>query len=103
MIAMLSVTYPGHAFKPVIQAFTSPDIPKRTESMKEVSSIGYYDDSGSHAIFMFDVPDTQVAEFLAIQSKRSAFISGRVPGFVSSVHVGKSVGESIPDLMPMFP
>lgn len=103
MIAMLSVTYPGHVFKPVIQAFTSPDIPKRPESMKEISSIGYYDDNGSHAIFMFDVPDAQVAEFLAIQSKRAAFISGRVPGFVSSVHVGKSVGESIPDLMPMFP
>jgi hypothetical protein len=103
MIAILKVTYPGHSFKQLVAAFTSPDIPKRQESMKEISSIGYFDDNGTHATFMFDVPDAQVAEFLALQGKRSAFISGRVPGFISSVHMGRTVAESIREYMPMYP
>lgn len=103
MIAMLNVTYPGASFKQVIQAFTSPDIPKRPESVKELSSVGYYDESGSHAVFMFDVPDAQVADFIALQSKRSAFISARAPGFISSVHFGQTVASSIPMLMPLYP
>jgi hypothetical protein len=103
MIAMLNVTYPGASFKPVVQAFTSPDIPKRPDSVKELSSIGYFDDSGSHAVFMFDVPDAQVADFITLQSKRSAFISARAPGFISSVHFGQTVAGSIPMLMPLYP
>jgi len=103
MIAMISITYPGDVFKQVVQAFTSPDIPKRPESIKELSSMGYYDGGGSHAVFMFDVPDAELADFLALQSKRSAFIGARAAGFTSSVHVGQRIGESIQNLMPMYP
>jgi hypothetical protein len=103
MIAILNSSYPGHMFKQVVQAFTSKDLPKRPESIKELSSIGYADDSGSHAIFMFDVPDTQVGEFLANQNKRTAFITARAPGFNAIVHVGKKVGDAITELMPMYP
>lgn len=103
MIAILNVSYPGHMFKQVVQAFTSKDIPKRPESVKELSSIGYADESSSHAIFLFDVPDALVGEFLANQNKRSAFISARAPGFNGIVHVGKTVGDGIKDLMPMYP
>ena len=103
MIAILNASYPGHIFKQVVQAFTSKDIPNRPESVKEVSSVGYADDTGSHTIFMFDVPDAQVGEFLAIQTRRTAFITARAPGFNAVVHVGKKVGDSIPDLMPMYP
>jgi hypothetical protein len=102
VIAMLKATYPPHIFKQVIQAFTSPDLPKRRESHKEISSIGYFDDSGAHSVFMFDVPDAEVAEFLVIQSRRSAFISARAHGFNSSVHFGQKVGDAIPNLMPMY-
>jgi hypothetical protein len=103
MIAMLNVTYPVHIFKQVIQAFTSPDLPKRPESAKELSSIGYVDDSGGHATFMFDVPDAKVGEFVVVQSKRSAFIGARVPGFTTSLNFGQKVGDAIPNLMPMYP
>ena len=103
MIAIINATYPLHTFKQLVQAFTSPDIPKRPESVKEISSIGYFDDSGAHAVFMFDVPDAQAAEFLVAQGKRTAFIGARVHGFISSVHLGQNVGEAIPSLMPMFP
>jgi len=103
MIAILSVTFPGHVFKQVVQAFTSPDIPKRPESIKEISSVAYNDDNGSHAVFMFDVPDAQMAEFLSNHANRSAFISGRAPGFVSNLRTGKTVGESIRDMMPLYP
>ena len=79
MIGMLNVTYPGASFKQVIQAFTSPDIPKRPESMKELSSVGYYDECGNHAVFMFYVPDAQVADFIALQSKQTASIPMLMP------------------------
>ena len=103
MIAILSATFPGHVFKQVIQAFTSSDIPKRPESIKEISSIAYRDDNGHQAVFLFDVPDALMAEFVTSQAKRSAFISARVPGFTSSVHAGKTVVEAIRDLMPLYP
>lgn len=103
MIAILSATFPGHVFKQVVQAFTSPDLPTRPESIKEIASIAYSDDKGDHAVFMFDVPDAQMAEFMANQAKRSAFISARATGFTSSVHAGKTVVEGIRDLMPLYP
>lgn len=103
MIAMLSISSPAQSFKQVTQAFMSAEIPKRPESIKELSSIGYYDDSGNHAVFMFDVPDAQVADFVTIQAKRSAFIGARAPGFTSSVKIGPKVGDSIQNLMPMYP
>jgi hypothetical protein len=103
MIAMLKVTYPLHSFKQVIQAFTSPELPKRPESHKEIASIGYMDDSGGNAVFMFDVPDAQLAEFMVIQTKRSAFISARASGFNTSVQLGQKIGDAIPGLMPMYP
>lgn len=103
MIAIISATFPGHVFKQVVQAFTSPEIPKRPESIKEISSIAYSDDSGSHALFMLDVPDAHMAEFVTNQSNRSAFICARVPGFTSSMHAGKTVLETIREQMPMNP
>lgn len=101
MIAILNVTYPIHSFKQVVQAFTSPDLPKRPESVRDLASVGYFDDGGGRAVFMFDVPDAQAAEFLLVQSKRSAFIGSRVPGFSSNVHLGQTIGEGIPTLMPL--
>lgn len=103
MIAILSVTFPGHVFKQVVQAFTSPDLPKRPESIKEIASIAYNDNIGDHAVFMFDVPDAQMAEFVANQAKRTAFINARAAGFTSSVHAGKTVIETIRDFMPLYP
>ena len=101
MIAMLKVSYPLHVFKQVAAAFTSPDIPKRPESVKELSSIGYMDNDGGHAVFMFDVPDADIAQFLVVQSKRLAFIGARAPGFCAETQVGQKVQEALPTLMPM--
>jgi hypothetical protein len=103
MIAIINVTYPGHILKQVIQAVTSPDLPKRPESVKELSSIGYFDDSGGHSILMLDVPDAQVAEFLLVQSKRSAFIGARAPGVNISVNFGQKAEDGIATVMPMLP
>ena len=103
MIVMLSASYPGHIFKQVVQAFTSPDIPKRPEWVKELSSIGYSDDTGFHSVFMFDVPDAQVADFITLQSKRSAFIAVRAPGCNLSIQLGRTVADGIKELMPLLP
>jgi hypothetical protein len=101
MIAMLHVTYPADAFKPVVQAFMSPDIPKRPDAFRELSSINFQDASCGHAIFTYEVPDEQVAEFIHIQNKRSVFISTRAPGFNANVTLGQAVGPSIQSLMPL--
>ena len=101
MIILLNASFPPQSFKQVTQAFTSPDIPKRPESVKELASVGYDDEGGSHAAFVFEVPDAEVASYLILQSRRSAFISARAPGFVYSVHAGQSVTDSIRTLMPM--
>ena len=103
MIAMLDVRYPGHIIKQVVGAFMSPDMPKRPESMKELCSIVYSDDSGYHSVFMFDVPDAQVADFITLQSKRSAFIAVRAPGCNLSVQLGRTVADAIKNLMPLLP
>jgi hypothetical protein len=103
MIAVLKVSMPIHTFKQVVQAFMSPDIPKRPDSMKELGSVAYTDESGDHAVFMFDLPDSEVSNFLTLQSMRSAFIGARAPGFSASVHVGLRVPDSIKALMPMHP
>ena len=103
MIAMLKVTMPIHTFKQVVQAFMSPDIPKRPDSIKELGSVAYTDEGGDHAVFMFDVPDAEIASFLALQTRRSAFIGARAPGFTASVQVGLSVPETIKAALPMYP
>ena len=102
MIAMLGFTYPGHIIKQVVQAFMSPDMPKRPESMKELCSITYSDDSGYHSVFMFDVPDAQIAEFCTMQSKRTTFLVTRAPGCSSSLQLGTTVQDGIKNVMPLM-
>lgn len=53
-------------------------------------------------MFLFDVPDAMIAEFLTTQSKRTAYISARAPGFACGVHVGQTLAEAIPALKPMY-
>jgi len=103
MIAILQATYPTHVFKQVVQAYTSSEIPKRPDSVRELSSISYLDDAGAHVVFTYDVPDAQVAEFLSAQHKRSSFVAFRAPGFNATVHVGQSVVDSIQTAMPLHP
>ena len=103
MIAMLDIKYPGHIIKQVVEAFMSPDMPKRPEHMKELSSISYSDDSGYHSVFMFDVPDAQVADFMTLQSKRSAFIAVRAPGCNLRIQMGLTNADAIKETMPLLP
>ena len=102
MIAMLTLTYPGHIIKQVTQAFMSPEMPKRPESMKVLSSISSYDDGGYHSVLMFDVPDAQVAEFIIVQSKRSTFFATRAPGCSGCLQWGTTVEDGIKNLMPLM-
>lgn len=102
MIAMVVASYPGHVAKQVIQAFMSPDLPKRPASVKELSSISYADPNGFHGVFMFDVPDADVAEFVAVQNKRNVFIATRAPGLTTSMHLGPSVAEGIKNTMSLL-
>jgi hypothetical protein len=103
MIAILDASYPSHVFKQVVAEYTSPDIPKRSESWKEVGSLGYIEGDKGHAVFMFDVPDNEVGHFMLTQAKRTAFIGGRVAGFSSVVRVGQAVSLTIQTLMPLQP
>ena len=89
MIGIISATYPGHVFKQVVQAFTSPELPKRPESIKEISSIAYSDDSGHHALFMLDVPDALVS----LSWLEAADLKARVWKYIKTLNVALILPE----------
>ena len=101
MIAMLDIKYPGHIIKQVVEAFMSPDMPRRPEHMKELSSISYYDDGGYHTVVTFDVPDAQIAEFIIAQGKRTAFFVTRAPGCSGCLRWGTTVEDGIKQWMTL--
>lgn len=103
MNVILEAIYPSHAIKAAIDAYVSPDMPKRPESAKELASITYMERDGVHAFFVFSVQDADLANFYEVQSQRSFFIAARVEGFTTMVHVGSSVAEAIPKVMPVLP
>ncbi len=102
MIAITIVSYPLKAAKEVIQLFTSPALPARLESAKELAAMTFSDESGQHAYFVFDVPDADVGAYLVSQSKRTAFFGSRVAGYTSTVRVGQKIPDAIATVMPVL-
>lgn len=100
---VLHVKYPGHLAKEAIQAFTSPNMPKRPEYVKELASIGYHDAGGAHALFIFEIPNDKLADYMRIQGQRTVFFTSRVVGGVAESYVGLTISEIIRDIMPQLP
>ncbi len=103
MRLMLHVRYPGHVIKQATEVYTSPQMPKRPDYMKELGSIAYHDATGLNVLSLFDVPDDKVGECLQRQAHRSAFFTSRISGGTVEVQVGLSVPEAIKETMPLLP
>ena len=96
MNAMLTAHYPGHQTRAVIQHFTSPDLPPRHPTVQELGSITVPDGAGYLTVFLFKIPDADVAAAVRAQMQRSAYLLSRVEGLTLEMHVGTSVEEGIP-------
>ena len=103
MNVYLHAVYPGHSAKKVLDAFASPDIPKRPEDVKELGSITYSDADGFHVVNLFEVEDSKLAELLKVQGERNIFFGSRAEGLKVEVQVGLSVAESLPMALKQLP
>lgn len=103
MRLMLHVTYPGQLIKQAIQAFTSPQMPKRPEFFKELGSMTYTNAAGANTLFIFDVPDDKVGECARIQGRRNTFFMARVAGAGMEMQFGPSITEAVQEAPPLLP
>ncbi len=94
MLVMLHAKYPGKMAKQTIDAFLSPDIPKRPDA-KDLASFAYVGHDGAHALFIFDVEEGKLAEWLRVQGERNVFMSSRIDGFNVEVQTGMSIADAI--------
>jgi hypothetical protein len=79
----------------MLDLYMSADAPKRPADAREVASFTYGDHDGVHVLFIFDVEDARLAEFLNAQAARTIYLAARADVQVA-VHVGHSVQEAIP-------
>jgi hypothetical protein len=95
MRVLIETTYPPTSARKVLDLFMSPDTPKRPPDAREVASFTYGDHDGVHVLFLFDVEDGKLAEFLNAQTARTVYMTSRAEVKLA-VHVGHSVQEAIP-------
>ena len=103
MIVYLHAVYPGHSAKKVLDAFMSPDIPKRPADVKELGSVTYSDRDGFHGVFLFEVEDSKLAALLNAQGERNVFLGSRAEGVKLEVQVGLSIAEGVPMALKQLP
>lgn len=96
MLAMVRATYPPHVVKAVIDAYTSPEIPKRPDYAKEIASFVYGDNDGYHTVIILEVENSRLADYVNAQIARNVYLQSRVEGLKVEVHMGQSVMEAIP-------
>jgi hypothetical protein len=95
MMAMIHAMYPPTGTAKLVQAFMSPELPKRSEAAKEVASIVYGDRDGYHSVILLEVEDAKLAEYVARQVERSVFLETRVEGLRVEYQYGHSVMDAI--------
>jgi hypothetical protein len=95
MLALLHATYPGTAVKKVIEAYMSPELPKRPSFAKEVASFVYNDLHGYHTLLLLDVEDARLGEWHLNQGDRNIFMESRVEGLRTETRLGLSVMDAI--------
>ena len=103
MNVFLHGVYPGHSTKKVLDAFLSPDIPKRPETAKELGNVIYSDKDGFHVVLLFEVEDSKLAEFLKAQGERNLFLASRAEGLNLEMQAGLSQAEGVPIALKLIP
>ena len=95
MLVLLKSTCPPTEVKKSIYDFMSPQTPKRTEASNQKSTIPYGDKEGYHTLVLLDVEDGKFADFLKVQTARSAYMQSRVEGLRVEIIPGLSVMDAI--------
>ncbi len=103
MIVYLHAVYPGHNIKAVLDAFMSPEIPKRPDHVKELGSITYTDIEGFHVSYLFDVEDSKLGDFFRNQAERATYLGSRAEGINIETKVGLSLAEGVPMALKSIP
>jgi hypothetical protein len=95
MLVLLNATYPPSSVKKAIEVFTSPELPKRPDYAKELVSFVYGDGESYHTLFVLDVEDSRLAEYLRMQADRGMYMQTRIPGFRLETRIGQPVMDAI--------
>ena len=103
MNVYLHAVYPGHSTKKILDAFMSPDIPKRPEEVKELGGVTFSDTDGFHTVILFEVEDSKLAELLKVQGERNIFFASRAEGAKFEMQAGLSVADGVPMALKHLP
>ena len=103
MLALLDVRYPASSIKRAIEVFMSPEMPTRPDYVREVGSFTYTAHDGIRSLFILDVADNHLAEYVVAQSERTVHMQSRIPGFNVEVQIGQSVEEAIATALKQLP
>jgi hypothetical protein len=103
VLVLIDVRYPSSSMKRAIEVFMSPEMPKRADSVREVGSFTYTAHDGIRSLFILDVDDKHLAEYVVAQSERTVHMQSRIPGFNVEVQIGQSVQDAIATALKQLP
>jgi hypothetical protein len=103
MLALLDARYPASSIKLAIQVFISPEMPKRPDYVREIGSFTYTTQTGIRSLFLLEIANEHLADYVVSQSERTVFMQSRIPQFEVEVHIGQSVPESIATALKQLP
>jgi len=88
-------TYPSSEIYKAIDTFISKEAPKRAEYVKELATFWHNTANGIEVIFILEVPDARLADYVKAQAERNAYMQTRIPNYNCEVHIGMNVYEGI--------
>ena len=95
MNVLFRATYPSSELYKAIDTFISKEAPKRAEYVKELATFTHNTASGFETIFILEVPDERLADYVKAQAERNAYMQTRIPNYNCEVHIGANVYEAI--------
>ncbi len=102
MRVLVRSTFAQTEGRTAVDLFMSPETPQRPPDAQEVASFAYGDDDGVHVLFLFDVPDARLADFMSAQLARTTYMTARAD-VKTVVHIGYSVEDAIAIAARQFP
>ena len=103
MLVLIDVRYPTSSMKRAIEVFMSPEMPKRADYVTEVGSFTYTSHDGIRSLFILDVNDEHLAEYVVTQSERTVHMQSRIPEFNVEIQIGQSVADGIVTALKQLP
>jgi hypothetical protein len=94
MRVLVHSTFSQTEGRTVLDLFTSSETPKRPADSREIASFTYGDDQGVHVLFLFDVDNARLADFLDAQTARTTYMTARADVKIV-VHVGYPVEDAL--------